>query len=172
MSASVAPFRLAVCRFLSAKFPTRSEPKVSHKYASELIVASLIASAAFAPQVMAESCKMKISFQNNYETKIKVIKIERDQKRVENFTPSIQVMAGQRYSTKRQRQLGNGVTQHSIFSGPQSQSLLRVHYEVWEPQNNHWVGKVDYYARTCRPGKNLFFPLPHADGSVGFWRDE
>ena len=129
------------------------------------VAAGAAASALMAAPVMADSCKMKVTFQNNHESKIKVRKVH-SMHQTEDILPNNQVMAGERGATKRRRQLGSVRGNPGIFSGPGTESPLMVQYDVWEPENNRWAKTRSFFRRTCRPGKNLFFTLPQTNTDV------
>lgn len=125
-------------------------------YTFTFIIASSVINAAWAGPI---SCQMYVTFENNFNSVIKVKSISDTGHGYEKFS-TMSIQANQRRKTNRKRRL---LTQVVTYNKAMKQGETRqifVSFKIYNPQQRNWINlTTNTYTRTCQNGKNMFFPL-------------
>lgn len=135
-----------------------------------VLIASLLLSA---PASAAAKCKMKLSIQNNHDSRIKVLKLQGHPSNTPNNRAATEqirnkiILTGQSWTSSKSHNLLSGTIQGQVdfnggklFSAAGQNKYVTLMYRLWVPGDNQWVLKKGIYQRVCRNNKTMSLPVP------------
>lgn len=105
------------------------------------------------------ACQMYVTFENKFNAVIKVKTMSDTGSGYEVFS-TMSIQANQRRKTNRKRRLLAEVVTYNKAMKQGETRQIRVNFKIYNPQQRNWIElTTNTYTRTCKNGKNMFFPL-------------